>query len=666
MARTTGTFASWPSPSMARPAESVTLLTTTQSWWLLAAGIAAFVPLIPQVPVWLAAVTAAAFCWRAALAWWHQPLPVRWVLIIVSLAGTAGILAQYRTLFGQKAGVALLLIFMALKQLEARAPRDGLAVVLLAYFLTLAQFFEDQSIPVALMMTGTLIITTAALAHLTDAQGQVRQQLRLSGLMLVQALPFMLILFVLFPRISGPLWGLPTDAYSSLTGLSDSMSPGTINNLIQSDSIAFRVKFSGPVPEKKHMYWRGPVLTRLEDRTWRPGLPRMANERPYTPQDNSPSFRYALTLEAHNKPWLFALELPDTLPPDAFGTGDFQIHAKKPVRERLRYELQSHTTNSFVPPDAVMLRELLRLPAAANPRTTALGNTLRNDHPRDLHRLQRAIDFMRGQQLLYTLQPPLMGNHVADEFLFDHKRGFCEHFASSFVILMRAAGIPARVVTGYQGGEHNPVDDTWVIRQSDAHAWAEVWIDTRGWVRVDPTAVSNPTRIEENLAAALPAGDPLPFLSGAGLDWLRELRYQWWAASNAWNQWVLGYDPQRQKDFLSRLGMAAPDWQKMTAVLAVLCGSVLLALTGWMLYRRPRLDPAAHAWQRFSRKLARRQLPRQAWEGPADYARRCAAALPEHAAEITAISELYRGLRYGQSPSSQLDELRRRVARFNA
>ena len=651
---------------MTRKADTGVSLSATQTWWLLAAGVAAYLPLSPQVPLWLAAVSAAAFIWRGALAWWCQPLPTRWVLILVSLAGTAGVFMQYRTLFGQKAGVALLLIFLALKQLEARAPRDGLAVVYLAYFLTLAQFFEDQSIPVALMMSVTLLITTAALVNLTDAQGTIRQQLRLAGLMLAQALPFMLILFVLFPRISGPLWGLPTDAYSSLTGLSDSMSPGTINNLIQSDSIAFRVKFDGPVPEKKQLYWRGPVLSRLEERTWRPGTPRIVRERPYEPADNSPVFRYTLTLEAHNKPWLFALELPEDLPPDALLTPDFQIHANKPVRERQRYTLRSHTANRFSTPGQGALKELLSLPAGINSRTAALGEKLRNDHPQDLQRLQQAIDFMRNQQLLYTLQPPLMNTHVADEFLFDHKRGFCEHFASSFVILMRAAGVPARVVTGYQGGEHNPVDDTWVIRQSDAHAWAEVWTEQRGWLRVDPTALSNPRRIEENLAAALPVGDPLPFLSGAGLDWLRELRYQWWAASNAWNQWVLGYDPQRQKDFLARLGMHAPDWQKMTAWLAFLCGSVLLALIGWMLYRRPRLDPVLRIWLKFSRKLARHQLVLHRWEGPQNYACRCATALPEHASEIMAISALYSRLRYGQSPASDLEELRRRVAAFNA
>ena len=539
--------------------------------------------------------------------------------------------------------------------------------MLLAYFLTLTQFFENQSIAVAFTMLGTLLIATAALASLTDAQARATSLLRLAGVMLLQALPFMLVLFVLFPRISGPLWGLPSDAHSGLTGLSDQMAPGAINNLIQSDAIAFRAKFDGPVPPRQELYWRGPVLARLDGRNWQAGIQSLGKELFYQPHGAGPTYAYAITLEPHNKPWLFALELPTALPAigtDVVATSDFQLRSRKPVRERVRYELQSQAAVSYAPENRRVLAEALALPATDNPRTLALGASWQADGGSDRQRLRRAIEFMRAQRFIYTLQPPLMSQHIADEFLFDHKRGFCEHFAASFVVLMRAAGVPARVVTGYQGGERNPVDDTWVIRQSDAHAWAEVWLDGQGWLRVDPTAVSAPARIEQNLAAAVPAGEPLPWLSRSGLDWLHDARFRWWAVSNAWNQWVLGYNPERQRDFLRKLGMSAPDWRSMTATLAVLCGTMLLALAGWMLWRRPRLDPVERQWHKLSRRLARRGLARHAWEGPQDYARRIAVALPDTATEMHAIAALYAALRYDAPSPPNLDELRRRVAAF--
>ncbi|MCX7178403.1 MAG: transglutaminase domain-containing protein, partial [Proteobacteria bacterium] len=280
--------------------------------------------------------------------------------------------------------------------------------------------------------------------------------------------------------------------------------------------------------------------------------------------------------------------------------------------------------------------------------------------------------YFRRQVLIYTLSPPLMGDDSVDEFLFDFKRGFCEHFAAAFVFMMRAAGVPARVVTGYQGGELNPVDNTLVVRQSDAHAWAEVWLRGRGWLRIDPTAASVPTRIEFNLARALPAGEVRPLLARPEFVWLLQARYRWDALANIWNQWVLGYNPQRQRDLLISLGMRAPDWQQMTAVLTGLCGLLLLGFSIWAIRQRQSLPRAVKAWNRLSKMLARRGLGRKAWEGPLDYAGRIGAVLAaenSHAAlEVTALAKLYARLRYaaisGAQAAQLLQELETRISQL--
>jgi transglutaminase-like putative cysteine protease len=648
---------------MARPSRPP--LTSSQAGWLLASGTAAALPLAPHVPPWLTAAAVLTFGWRAWLAWQRQPLPARWVLILLAIAGSAGVLLQFHTLFGQNAGVALLMLFMALKQMEARSSRDGLAIIFLAYFLALAQFFYSQTIPAALATAAGTVVATAALANLTDPRNNPPTQLRLATQMLVQAMPLMLLLFVLFPRVQGPLWGLPSDAHAGLTGLSDSMAPGSISQLSQSDAIAFRVRFADTVPAHQQLYWRGPVLSEFDGRAWRPA---QITPRPKLPYDepNAGGIDYEVTLEPHGKGWLFALELAGHVPSDALATRDFLLLAKTPVTTRIRYPMRSFPglPTGQDEPESVRLRAL-SLPAGSNPRLRSLAAEWHRQATSDEDVLRLAKDFFFRQRLVYTLTPPLLGDQSADEFLFDTKEGFCEHFANAFAIAMRAAGIPARVVTGYQGGEMNPVDGYLTVRQYDAHAWTEVWLANRGWVRVDPTAISAPTRIDLNLAAAVPVGDPLPLLMRADLSWLRDLRHRVDAVTNAWNQWVLGYNPDRQRELLRRLGMQSPDWQRMTAALATLSGLAMLALTAWNLRSRVRLDPAARLWARVSRRLGRHGLARRPQEGPRDYAKRVGASLPHTADSIDAIATVYAHLRYGRGSAHELSQLRRLVASFN-
>lgn len=651
-------------------------LSARQSLWLCCAAVLIFAPLAPHLPLGLSAVTSLAFCWRGWLLWQRAALPPRWLLVLLVIIGVAGIAWHFHSLFGRNPGVALLALLFALKLLEMRTLRDGFAVVLLGYFLTLTQFFYAQTILNALVTLAGVTLTTAALVILNHPSQPARQAMRLVSLMLLQSAPFMLLLFVLFPRVQGPLWGLPIDAFSGTTGLSDSMAPGAISQLSQSDAIAFRAKFSGAyeskAPPQTSLYWRGPVLSQFDGRTWKVGRSYTGNRLPYQPRGNA--IDYAVTLEPHYKTWLFALELPGSLPTEALITSDYRLLAKTPVRARMRYEVSSYLEIAAGADEAPgILREALQVPPSSNPRARVLAESWRDElGANDTEIVRRVLDYFRRQVLIYTLSPPLMGDDSVDEFLFDFKRGFCEHFAAAFVFMMRAAGVPARVVTGYQGGELNPVDNTLVVRQSDAHAWAEVWLRGRGWLRIDPTAASVPTRIEFNLARALPAGEVRPLLARPEFVWLLQARYRWDALANIWNQWVLGYNPQRQRDLLISLGMRAPDWQQMTAVLTGLCGLLLLGFSVWAIRQRQSLPRAVKAWNRLSKMLARRGLGRKAWEGPLDYAGRIGAVLAaenSHAAlEVTALAKLYARLRYaaisGAQAAQLLQELETRISQL--
>lgn len=643
-------------------------LAPAQTWWLIATGVAVIAPLTPHVQPWLAVAATLALLWRAALAWYRKPLPSRWLLVLLVMAGTAGVLWQFRTLLGQNPGVALLILFLALKHLEARSVRDGLAIVFLAFFLALAQFFYSQVIPAAIASAAATLIATAALLALTDPRDAPLAILRRAGVMLLQALPLMLLLFVLFPRIQGPLWALPRDASSATTGLSDTMAPGSISQLSQSDAIAFRARFPEGLPAQKQLYWRGPVLPEFDGRAWRPLSERPRAQLPYR-EPAAGGIEYEIIIEPHGHHWVLALELPGATTTDTLATRDYQLVAKEPIIVRQRHMLRAYPDlQAGANEDESLLRRALFLPEDSNPRIRALAAQWRASAQSDEDVLLAAQTFFRRQGLLYTLAPPRLGEQSADEFLFDTKQGFCEHFSNAFAVAMRAAGIPARVVTGYQGGEVNPVDGWLTVRQFDAHAWTEVWLAGRGWLRIDPTAISAPTRIDFNLASALPAGDPLPLLMRADLSWLRDIRFRWDAVANTWNQWVLGYNPDRQRDLLRRLGMSQPDWRNMTSALAVLCGVALLALTAWTLRHRQRRDPALALWDKLSRRLGRQGLARRPDEGPLDFAQRVATALPHAGADIHAIANLYAGLRYGAGTPAMfdagMDELRRRMASF--
>ena len=627
-------------------------------FWLLGGLALVAAPHAQRLPWWLNLIALILLAWRVYLGVGERVLPKKWLLTLFVAGGVFGVYFTYRTIFGRDSGVALLVLFLSLKLLELHTPRDAIVLILLAYFLALTNFFYSQTLPTAGLMLASVLVNTASLVNFAAPARALRANLKTAGVLLAQAGPVMLILFFLFPRVQGPLWGLPQDAYSGITGLSDSMSPGLISRLSQSDAIAFRVKFEKDTPARRQLYWRGPIFWHFDGRTWRPGDFRPFGQIRFEATGNP--YNYEVTLEPHNHNWLFALELAAKIPPNASVTTDYMLLSRTPVRTRMRYDMSSYTdfsTRGADDPDE--LRPGLQLPQGFNPRARRLAKEWTQSADTDAAIAQRALSYFREQGFVYTLEPPLLGRDSVDEFLFGSKSGFCEHYASSFVFLMRAAGLPARVVTGYQGGELNPVDGYMIVRQSDAHAWAEVWLKGRGWVRFDPTAAASPVRVESGVAAAVPATDPLPLMARTTLIWLREVRHNWDALANKWNQLVLGYNPERQREFLSRVGMSEPSWENMALTLFWGVAGLLALLTAWLLRRIRTLDPVQRLWLRFCNKLGRKGNPRAPHEGPADFVARAAERYPGEAERIRAIGERYIALRYGeQADPRMLAELR--------
>lgn len=569
-------------------------------------GVIAWV-LLPQVanlPLWCSGLAALVLIWRGWLAVTVQPLPSRWWLLGLLVLTVSATYLSHKTLLGRDAGVTLLVVLLALKTLELRAKRDAFVVFFLSFFTMLTNFFYSQSLLTAAAMLIALLglLTALVNAHMPVGQPPLRQAAKTAGGMALLGAPFMLVLFVLFPRMA-PLWGIPGDAMSGRSGLSATMQVGTIASLALDDSIALRVRFEGAAPPQSALYFRGPVLSTFDGRDWLPLRSNFpARLQPAAKlQVRGPVLNYQITLEPNNRPWLLLLDAtPDK--PDLNGfetrmTADLQWLTDRPIADLVRYAAQSYPDFSHGPMQAVAgLQDQLELPAGFNPRTLQLAADLRRD-PRTAQadgaqRVAMVLERLRSGDYSYTLEPGVFGRDSADEFWFDRKEGFCEHIASSFVILMRALGVPARIVTGYQGGEANAVDGYWTVRQRDAHAWAEVWLAGRGWVRVDPTASVAPGRIGSLQRLQAPRGAIASALFGnVSPAFAQSVRALWDAANNHWNQRVLNYTQGKQLNLLKNIGFESPNW---TDLIYVLCGMVVavsLAGAGWTLWERKHQDP---------------------------------------------------------------------------
>lgn len=644
-------------------------LTAERTLWITGCLVLVMLPHVERLPAWVLASFALMAGWRTWNAIRGVPLPPRWLVIGLSAAMLGGVYTSYGTLFGRSAGIALLAVLSGMKLMESRGLRDAYVLSALGFFLVITNFLYSQTILTGVYMLVVVLCMTAALITFSTESGELdsRARVRMAGSMLLQAAPIMLVLFFLFPRLPGPLWGLPRDAHDAVSGLSESMSPGRISRLSLSDAVAFRVTFQSKAPPPSQLYWRGPVLWHTDGQEWRSGQPARSWRAQYAELQGEP-VDYTITIEPHQQSWLFALEVPTTIPRGAQMTQDFQLRTPKPVRARRRYEMRSFPEARLSRVSIEEQAAALALPSGMHPRARALARRWRDELADDAAVVARALEYFGRQPFVYTLTPPLLENDPVDEFLFDTRSGFCENYASSFAVLMRAAGIPARIVTGYQGGELNPLGEYLIVRQRDAHAWTEVWLSDRGWVRVDPTGAVSPNRIELGMDAAIP-----PTLGPAGLDlpsrgalwetW-RSWRHGIDAIKSGWNEWVLGYGTRRQFELLALFGVDAGNLRNLSMLMFAVLGTILGILALWLARRRPLpVDPVARIYARFCAKLARAGITRRGHEGPVDFAARVVSSRPPLRASVEHITRLYVALRYaaGDTPVA---EFKRAVSAF--
>jgi transglutaminase-like putative cysteine protease len=578
-------------------------------------------PQAPFLPWWCIALTAGVLLWRGTLAWRSGPLPWRGWPVLLTLLTIVLTWYTHRSLLGREAGVTLLVLLLALKTLELRARRDAYVVFFLGFFVMLTSFFNSQSLLMAVaILLGLLGLLTALVnAHMPVGKPPLLQAARTAGWMTMLGAPVMVVLFVLFPRIA-PLWGIPADAASGRSGLSGSMQVGQIGHLALDDSIAMRIRFQGKVPAQRDLYFRGPVLTRFDGRNWQAQASAAAPASGMASglRVSGEPVRYEVTLEPTARTWLLTLDAAEKAPRardlDAHMAADLQWLSATPVSELLRYQAESYIQFRHGPPARNADVQLaLSLPTGVNPRTLALALKMRSDlnggRASTAQRVEAALQRLRTGGYSYTLDPGESTRDSADDFWFDNKQGFCEHIASAFVILLRGMDIPARIVTGYQGGELNAVDGYWVVRQSDAHAWTEVWHEGQGWIRVDPTSAVAPGRVGSLQRLQAPTGAVASALStvfgSVSPGALVRMRAAWEALNNRWNQWVLDYGQSRQLNLLRNLGIESPQWEDLIGVLGLLLLGSALGGVAWTQWERRQTDPWLRLLERVRSRLAK-------------------------------------------------------------
>ena len=623
----------------------------------VALGLAlAAAPLFSRLAPWVIALFFAAGAARLLMNRRGARLLALPAKVVLFGLGVGGIALTYGTALGIEPGLNIILLLVALKLIETNTVRDFQVVALLGCFLALCDLFFTQAFVIWLYVAAVVALLLAALVHFHRGQsaGRFRGSARLGAVLLAQALPIVALLFVFFPRSQQQFAMQFSQPLTGSGGMSDRLSPGSIATLALGKATVLRAEFpDGNVPSMTAMYWRAVVLWKGEGLTWVHGNP-MLPERSAGQLGGTP-VRQHIIMEPHGARWLFALDQPAGEVRGArLQAGGF-LQTAHPVLKRLQYDVVSQPENHETSPPAAQRDAAAEKPARISPHVQKLVNDWRTAHRGDRALVDAALHYFRHERFTYTLEPGTYASaDPLDEFLFVRRAGFCEHYAAAFATLMRVAGVPSRVVLGYHGGEYNAGGHYVIVRQSDAHAWCEVWLKGAGWARVDPTEMIAPERLSSGLdsflesraAAAPDAATP----SAAATGW-REIRHEirlaWDNVNYQWDLRILGFDEENQQAAFHALGFGGFAWLEILVWVAAV-GALILGSIGLWQRRpgRPPGDEAARAYARFCRTLAAAGLPREPCEGPARYGERAAERFAPQAAAIREITALYTRLRY--------------------
>lgn len=623
--------------------------------WLLIAQALVILPHLLHVPVWLIGLWLVCATWRVQVFRMRLPFPNSWLKAALMLGSGFAVYLSRGGLVGLDAAVALLITAFILKLLEVRTRRDALVLIFLGFFSVVTSYLFEDSLLAALY---SLLPVTALLAALVGLQQtrfatQPLQTLKLASRLLAQAVPLMLLLFVLFPRLE-PLWSLPQPKDKGITGLSSSMTPGDIAELGQSSVLAFRASFAGAIPVQSQLYWRALTLPNFDGRSW--SVSERFERQPPQWQAQGDPVNYSIIMQPSSQPWLFSLDVGTSEQADIRLMSDFRLQRSTPVSRAYQYQVTSWPQALRQPQlNQRQQQEFLQLPLNGNPQTHAWAQTLRKQYPDDEALVTALLRHFNQQPYHYTLKPPLLGSDSVDEFLFSSLSGFCAHYAGAMVFTLRAAGIPARVVAGYQGGEINQTGQFVQVRQFDAHAWVEYWQRGQGWRSVDPTFQVAPERIERGLQDALQdeaelfQGDFLSPLRYQHIAWVNQLRMSWENLNHSWQTQILGYQRDRQQAWLKQW-FGTVDWQALGLLLVLSAGFIIAVIVLWMFKPWQRqTEPMQRLLSGFQRVLQRRGLPRRESEGLRDFYQRIQPQLSvEQQRAVRAFIDVYEQQHYAE------------------